>query len=71
MADQNRLVWASVFFGVAWALGMIWWSGASTANVIVWSIAGVIAGVLWFFGMRWYFRLLTKWRTTRHGPSGK
>jgi hypothetical protein len=42
---------------------MIWWNGADTANVIIWSIAGVVAGVLWYFAMKWWM--------TRHGPSGQ
>ena len=68
MMDKNRLVWASVFFGVAWALGMIWWNGPSVATAIIWSIGGAIAAVLWYFGMKWFFSLLEKWRTTQRGP---
>jgi hypothetical protein len=63
MIDRNRLVWASVFFGVAWAIGMIWWMGISLASVIIWSIGGAIAGVLWYFAMKWWM--------TRHGSSNQ
>ena len=63
MIDRNRLVWASVFFGVAWAIGMIWWMGISLASVIIWSIGGAIAGVLWYFAMKWWM--------TRRGSSNQ
>jgi hypothetical protein len=69
MPERNRLIFASIFFGVAWALGMIWWSGPSTVNVIILTIAGVIAGVLWYYAMKWYFRFLAKWQAGRRGSS--
>jgi len=63
MPDKNRLIAASIFFGVAWAIGMIWWMGIGVASVIVWSIGGLIAGVLWYFAMKWWM--------TRRGPSSQ
>ena len=63
MPDKNRLVWASIFFAVAWALGMIWWTGPSVETIIIWSVGGAIAGVLWYFAMKWWM--------TRRGSSSQ
>ena len=71
MDGANRLLPASIFFAVTWTLAMIWWTGPSVAKVIVWSIGGAIIGVLWYFGMKWYFRFVTKWMVARHDPSGE
>ena len=54
MTPQTRLVLASVFLAVFWTLGMIWWTGTDTANIVSLSVAGAVAGVLWFFVMRWW-----------------
>jgi hypothetical protein len=63
MPDKNRLITASVFFGVVWAIGMIWWTGISVASVIIWSVGGAVAGVLWYFAMKWWM--------TRRGSSSQ
>ena len=54
MTPHTRLILASVFFAVFWTLGMIWWTGTETANIVALSIAGAVAGVFWFFAMRWW-----------------
>ena len=54
MTPERRLVLASVFFAVFWTLAMIWWTGTQTANIVSLSIAGTVAGILWFFAMRWF-----------------
>jgi len=61
MPSSNRLVFSSVLFAVLWTLGMIWWTGTETANIIMLVIAGAVAGILWHFAMRWWF-------SRRHGP---
>jgi hypothetical protein len=59
MNPQTRLVLASVVFAILWTLGMIWWTGSETANVVALAISGLLAGVIWYFAMRWW--------TTRRG----
>jgi hypothetical protein len=54
MTPQTRLVLASVAFAVLWTLGMLWWTGTQTANIVITSIGGAVAGVLWYFAMRWW-----------------
>jgi hypothetical protein len=54
MTPQARLVWASILFAVLWTLGMIWWTGTQTANIVITSIGGVLVGVVWYFAMRWW-----------------
>ena len=56
MNSNIRLVFASVFFAVAWTLWMIWWTGYDQANVVILGIIGIIAGVCWYFGMRAFAR---------------
>jgi hypothetical protein len=62
MNPQRQLVLASVIFAVPWTLGMIWWTGVNTVNIIGFSISGVVAGVIWYFAMRWWMR----WTKKRH-----
>ena len=54
MTPERTLVWASIGFAVLWTLGMIWWTGTQTANIVILSVAGAVAGVLWYFAMRWW-----------------
>jgi hypothetical protein len=54
MTPQTRLVLGSVVFAVLWTLGMIWWTGTETANIVILLISGAVAGVLWYFAMRWW-----------------
>ena len=61
MNPQTRLILASVFFAVFWTLGMIWWTGNDIASIIVHAIGGAVAGVIWYFAMRWFMR----WRGDR------
>jgi len=62
MNPQHRLVLASVMFAVLWTLGMIWWTGVDTVNIIGLSISGAVAGVLWYFAMRWWIHWVEKRR---------
>lgn len=61
MTPQTRLVLGSVAFAVLWALVMILWTGTDRTNVIIVCIAGAVAGVLWYLGMR----LFSKWQAER------
>jgi hypothetical protein len=54
MTAQASLIAASVFFAALWIVGMLWWTGTEAANVVITSISGVVAGVLWYFAMRWW-----------------
>ena len=57
MDPTSRLKWSSVAFTVLWTGWMIWWSGDfHTANIVILTICGAIAGYLWFRAMRWQFR---------------
>ncbi len=53
MTPKSRLIVLSIFFAVAWTLLMLWWSGSfEAANIVILTISGAIAGVLWYLGMR-------------------
>ncbi len=44
----------SIAFAVLWTCGMLWSSGEiDRANVIILSICGALAGVGWYYAMRW------------------
>jgi len=48
---------ASIGFAVAWTLLMWWWNAPlSTAATVILSIAGAIAGLLWYLMMAWCLR---------------
>ena len=56
MTAQSRLKLSAAMFAVLWSAGMIWWRGDySAAGVVIFSIAGAIAGVLWYW-------LMAKWQ---------
>lgn len=53
MLPSTRLKLASSIFGVLWALGMFWWSGAySISNAALLAICGACAGCGWYWLMR-------------------
>jgi len=56
--DTHRpLVLASVSFALLWVLGMLWWSGPmNTARAVVLVAFGILAGILWYFGMKLWMR---------------
>ncbi|HEY1362811.1 MAG TPA: hypothetical protein VGF60_11260 [Xanthobacteraceae bacterium] len=60
MTAQSRLVLGSVTFAVLWTVGMIWWTGTEAANVVILSVSGVVAGIIWYFAMRWWIRSLRR-----------
>jgi hypothetical protein len=53
MFPRDRLIRASIFFGVFWTAFMVWWTGTDAANIVALSIAGAIAATAWYFAMRW------------------
>lgn len=58
--QTTSLKLASAMFAALWTLGMIWWTGTETANIVALSIAGVVAGILYFFAMRWWLKRRTR-----------
>ena len=60
MSAATGLVLSSILFAVLWTAFMIWWTGTETANIVAMSIAGIVAGVAWYFGMRWFNRRLLR-----------
>ena len=48
MTHQKRLMLASIAFAVLWTAAMIGATGTDTANVVIFSIAGAVIGVLWY-----------------------
>ena len=54
MNPRIGLKWSAAFFTMFWTVGMLLWSGASNpANIALTTIAGSIAGYLWYRMMRW------------------
>jgi hypothetical protein len=62
MTSQLRLILASTLFAVLWTAGMILWNGPTLAGAIIFTVAGALAGILWFFAMRWW---IAKFGTAR------
>jgi hypothetical protein len=56
MTAQSRLKLSAAMFAVLWSAGMIWWSGDySVPRIVIFSIAGAIGGLLWYW-------LMAKWQ---------
>jgi hypothetical protein len=66
MTAQSRLKLSAVMFAVLWTAGMIWWSGdTSIVRVAILSVAGVMAGLLWY----WFMAKWQRWMLERSGDS--
>lgn len=53
MLPSLRLKLASLLFGVLWALGMFWWSGAyNVSTALLLAACGACAGYGWYWLMR-------------------
>jgi hypothetical protein len=63
MSSEARLVPASIVFAVLWTVGMIFWSGHDTVSIVILTVGGAVAGVMWFFLMRAF----TRWQTGQRG----
>ena len=60
MTPQRSLALGSVVFAVLWTLGMIWSTGTDVVNVVILSLTGTAVGILWYFGMRWWMRMMDR-----------
>lgn len=53
MFSRRTLILASFAFAVVWTAGMVWWnSPTTTAGMVILTLTGAIAGMLWYRGMR-------------------
>jgi hypothetical protein len=60
MYPSSRLKLLSLFFAVAWTIGMLCWDGSfDRANIIITTICGTMLGLIWYRVMR---RRLTQGR---------
>ncbi|MBX9778411.1 MAG: hypothetical protein K2Y71_28890 [Xanthobacteraceae bacterium] len=58
MSPKTTLILASIAFAVLWTAFMIWQTSNGMANTIILMVSGAIAGVLWYFGMRWAMSMI-------------
>jgi hypothetical protein len=69
------LKFSAIVFAILWTGWMLWWSGSfAPANVVILSICGSVAGVGWFFAMRFIFQhrgLLPREGGEAEVPGGK
>lgn len=57
MRPTTRLKLASIAFAVLWTGWMLWSTDSfDWAGIVILSIAGALAGVSWYFAMRFAFR---------------
>ncbi len=54
MVPQRDLMISAVFFAAFWTLAMVLINTPGAAGAVIFTVAGVIAGVLWYVGMRWW-----------------
>lgn len=51
----------AVIFAALWTAAMLWWNvPLDSAAVIIWMVAGTIAGLLWFLLMNWALTRMTR-----------
>jgi hypothetical protein len=49
----------AIAFAVLWTGGMLWSSGAiDRVNFVILAICGALAGVAWYYAMRWVFQFI-------------
>jgi len=53
MTTPRRLLWSTILFGVLWTLGLIYWTGTDTANIVI-LMGLVVVGALWYFATKWW-----------------
>src|SRR5262245_50141739 len=52
MLSRRTLILSSYAFAAAWTASMVWWnSPMTTAGVVILTITGAIAGMLWYRAM--------------------
>ena len=50
---------ASIAFAVAWTVWMVWSTASfDSVGIIILTMCGTLAGIAWYFVMRWLFRLI-------------
>jgi uncharacterized membrane-anchored protein len=50
---------ASIAFAGAWTCWMVWSTASfDTVGIIILTMCGTVAGIAWYFVMRWLFRLI-------------
>lgn len=54
MVPQRDLMISALFFAAFWTLAMILINAPDAVGAIVFTAAGALAGVFWYFGMRWW-----------------
>ncbi|HEX2172704.1 MAG TPA: hypothetical protein VHL09_09700 [Dehalococcoidia bacterium] len=53
MSDQSRLRRAAIQYTVLWTASMLWFHAPLTMETVIrWTIAGAIAGFIYYWGMR-------------------
>jgi len=53
MSPHRTPITTSIAIAILWAVGMLWWLPPLTnAGYVVQAIAGAIAGIVWYTGMR-------------------
>lgn len=58
MSDKITWILASIAFAVLWTAYMVWQTSTGMAHTIIIMVCGSIAGVLWYFGMRWAMSMM-------------
>ena len=61
MNPHKRLVLASITFTLLFLAAnlalSIWFAGGyDSRRLVIWTMSGLLAGVLWYFGMRFWMR---------------
>ncbi len=56
MSSQDSLIPASIMFAVLWTAIMYIWNAPGFSGAIALAFCGALAGVLWYFAMRWYLK---------------
>jgi len=52
---------SAIVFGVLWTAGMLWWSGPLDASkIVIWSVAGVLTALGWYWLMRLWLKFKAK-----------
>jgi hypothetical protein len=59
MKPTTPLKLCSIAFAVLWTGGMLWASGPiDGASIIILGVCGALAGLAWYYAMRWVFQLI-------------
>ena len=53
---QRDLMVSSFFFAAYWMVGMVLVSAPTAASAVILTATAALAGVLWYFGTRWWVK---------------